>query len=1099
MPLSFGDNINYQGKLPNFRRDSFDTLEEMKNFPPTSLDEGHISRCNEDGKRYKFLSNNPFDEITGYWREIIGNEVSNTEPIDKSNLWFDKSSNDLSYSKVNTDVGYILDAIAKLQEIVARHEYAFTHEMNPGGFTNSARMDMINAAEPENPLTGESEETPPETDTEEEPTQYTEPNVKHICIKAGKYLDMLANKENFVDNELLWCTDKRELYIMSNGKLINIAATSGGGGEPSGDYITPDDLKNLESIGFVSPNGQKYIVKINNDGSLNIYNDKLDIPQEKPNGGQDDGSGWIYTTELFLQKLYINSIYCGGLTSDEHSYNGCSHNFVELSNLTNQDINLNGLSLQYGTEGGEWKVLPLWGIIKAQSTFLIRGAQCSVMDANTTKIKVKSYDIEWYDGGSLIKFDSNKSKFFLTWGTDKAISNPYSNKSGNIKISLGYVDLVGLNKSGAQSVDVVDASEKSPYAFLETGKLFCKYYTMDPVKQATKDLSARDNSKDWYYVDLTKDNIIPSVEAFTPKASFENKNIFFNKSRLNKEKPNCINITLGKKATSPSASRCFNWISVDYYDEFIWYKKKEEGEWKKVESFKSESGVRKYYNRIRSEATDGTPFTVHKVIIKDLDEGTYEYKIGRLGTDGKNPGEYVSDTREFKVISDTTAASFKFVQTSDQQGFNWDEYQVWKKSADYIGTNVSDINFLINTGDLTQNGNRFNEWLDYFEGRESLKNYEEMTTIGNNDLCPSNLYKLGDGGDSSKINSMNMTFFYTYEMDEENPPIFNIESKECYIPSIYSFDYGNTHFICVNSEIPDTTETAVYGLSSGGKIYPEIKKWCETDISKASDKKWKIAYCHEMPFTIITQNVINNFFWEDVENSGIERSGSRINTNVPVDMKYWFSQFCQNNGIRLVLGGHKHTYSCSWPIKENGTGSSVKSMRPIIQVTETDLTTTFESEAELYTESGGDLDGCKYPSKWRDDENYKTMKHLCTFEKVESITAPIYAMCQATGYKHTSNKELPAPKIPWLRYYFPATVKSTSQTNVTATVNAGQKYPFYIIWEVSEGQITGTAKKLNNIFNSSGKFNINTPQSGSPEELGGNGETNGGNDQIIIK
>ena len=84
----------------------------------------------------------------------------------------------------------------------------------------------------------------------------------------------------------------------------------------------------------------------------------------------------------------------GGLASDEHSYNYCSHHFVELSNLTNEDINLNGLSLQYATEGTQWQVLPLWGTIKAQSTFLIRGAQCSVMDANTTKIKVKTYDME---------------------------------------------------------------------------------------------------------------------------------------------------------------------------------------------------------------------------------------------------------------------------------------------------------------------------------------------------------------------------------------------------------------------------------------------------------------------------------------------------------------------------------------------------------------------------------------------------------------------------------------------------------------------------------------------------------------------------------
>ena len=77
---------------------------------------------------------------------------------------------------------------------------------------------------------------------------------------------------------------------------------------------------------------------------------------------------------------------------------------------------------------------------------------------------------------------------------------------------------------------------------------------------------------------------------------------------------------------------------------------------------------------------------------------------------------------------------------------------------------------------------------------------------------------------------------------------------------------------------------------------------------------------------------------------------------------------------------------------------------------------------------------------------FKQHKHLCTFEfKLIISLLPVYAMCQATGYKHTSNKELPAPNIPWLRRYFPATVKVVDQTNITATVNAGQRYPFYII------------------------------------------------------
>ena len=253
-----------------------------------------------------------------------------------------------------------------------------------------------------------------------------------------------------------------------------------------------------------------------------------------------------------------------------------------------------------------------------------------------------------------------------------------------------------------------------------------------------------------------------------------------------------------------------------------------------------------------------------------------------------------------------------------------------------------------------------------------------------------------------------------------------------------------------------------------------------------------------MPFTIITQNLIQEFYWNKTENQSVERAGSRINTNNTAENKYWFSQFCQNHGIRLVLCGHKHTQTCSWPLLENtDAAGKVISMKPIIQVTANDLSTYFGS-SDLYTETEGDLSGYKYPSAWRGNANYEQHKHLCTFEKVDKITAPVYFMSQATGYKHTSNKELPAPGIPWLRKYFPAKIEVVDQKTITATVNSGQRFPFYTEWEITPNRIIGTVKKLNYVFDSKGKYNINIKSSDNPPTaIGGNGETNG-DEQVII-
>lgn len=1043
-----------------------------------------------------------YSSVKQTWDPYTNIVEQDTEPVNTDLIWIDSKEKSIP-QYTNEDLHSINQAIVQIQETLSKYDFAFNSALASGDFTNSARLDMYKSATPEKPADApessrEIELTDPDYPDYPSWADDMLPNLKHLSIKMGTYSNMIANKLNFINGELLWCYDTSQLYIMSKGSLIWINKGGGGSGGGGLDY---DALDKLETIGFISPNGTYYRVKVNNDGKLIVYKKRLDSKQLEPTGGTTDSDGWVYVTYLYLQKLYINSLYCGGITSDEHSYNYCSHNFVELSNLTTEDISLNGLSLQYCNEGTSWEVLPLWGNIKSQSTFLIRGAQCSVINANTTRIKIDTYDLEWVDSnGKLIKFDNNKAKFYLTWGTDPSnVKSQYKkDPSGTIQVSKGYIDFVGFNKENAGAADVVDGSENAPYTYLSSNRLFTKYYAMDPVSQATKALSARNNANDWYFVDLTKD-LVPSVEAFTPRASFENKDIFYNKSRFTSYKPNLINITFGIQATAPNATRCFNWTSIGYYDEYIWYKLKSNSNWIKVESFKNETGVRKYYNRIRMEATDKTAFTTHKVIIKNLSVGIYEYKIGRADKNG-NPSEYISDTLEFTVRNSSSVSSFTFVQTSDQQGFNWDEYEVWKKSAEYIKEHVPDIQFTINTGDLTQNGNRLNEWIDYYNGRKSLDHVEELITVGNNDLCPTYLYELGNGGDSSKINSANVSLFYTFEIDEDNPPVFTLENKEVFINSLYSFNYGNAHFICVNSEISELTESLIYGLTTVKNTYTKIKEWCIRDITKNNSYKWNIAFCHEMPFTIITQNVIQNFYWNNVEYPEIERAGSRLNVNCVAADKYWFSKFCQEYNIRLVLGGHKHTYSESWPIKENFSPTGVPiTMKPIIQVTLDDLQTYFDSSS-LYEETTGSLAGQKFPEKWRTDNNYDQHKHLCTFELVTKITAPKYVMCQATGYKHTSNKELPAPNIPWLKNYFPAKVVVSSQEKITATVNAGQRYPFYIIWDITPTRITGTVKKISYIFNNSGKFNINISSSANPPEaVGGNGEANQGNDLIIIQ
>jgi len=111
-----------------------------------------------------------------------------------------------------------------------------------------------------------------------------------------------------------------------------------------------------------------------------------------------------------------------------------------------------------------------------------------------------------------------------------------------------------------------------------------------------------------------------NIDDYVPKNSKQGKNIFFNKAKL-VEGPNVVNCSFGFNA---HRTRCFNWISKGYYDEFIkiWADGTDEATAEIFESFKEGDGRdgngrnwdNHIYNRIRNVATSGEDYTVHKFI-----------------------------------------------------------------------------------------------------------------------------------------------------------------------------------------------------------------------------------------------------------------------------------------------------------------------------------------------------------------------------------------------------------------------------------------------------------------------------------------------------
>ena len=97
----------------------------------------------------------------------------------------------------------------------------------------------------------------------------------------------------------------------------------------------------------------------------------------------------------------------------------------------------------------------------------------------------------------------------------------------------------------------------------------------------------------------------------------------------------------------------------------------------------------------------------------------------------------------------------------------------------------------------------------------------------------------------------------------------------------YSFDYGNMHFICLDSYETDRSPDGA------------MMTWLEADLA-ANDKEWIIAFWHHPPYSKGTRD-------SDTQ----ERSIELRQNAVPLLERY---------GVDLVLAGHSHSYERSYLI-----------------------------------------------------------------------------------------------------------------------------------------------------------------------------------------
>lgn len=273
---------------------------------------------------------------------------------------------------------------------------------------------------------------------------------------------------------------------------------------------------------------------------------------------------------------------------------------------------------------------------------------------------------------------------------------------------------------------------------------------------------------------------------------------------------------------------------------------------------------------------DNKNMYLHSALLSGLTPGTkYAY---RVGTDGN-----YSDLNSFTTES-SNAVSFKFLVFGDSQSgdTNTPNYTPWHDTIQNAFAANKDAKFIVNMGDLVENGQYYVHWNNWFDAAKGvIDTIPEMSVQGNHETYI-----------TTSSNSIKPVFWMSQFKNPQNGPD-NLKGQ------VYSYDYGNVHFVVLDSQQDEEKTVA-------GDILSSQKSWLEKDLASTT-KQWKIVMFHKTPYynkATRTNELIKSVF-------------------TPVFDKYH---------VDLVFNGHDHGVSRTYPIN-NGVYVQKPSQGTIYYVT----------------------------------------------------------------------------------------------------------------------------------------------------------------------
>ena len=268
--------------------------------------------------------------------------------------------------------------------------------------------------------------------------------------------------------------------------------------------------------------------------------------------------------------------------------------------------------------------------------------------------------------------------------------------------------------------------------------------------------------------------------------------------------------------------------------------------------------------------TENTTATEHEVKITGLQAETrYYYSIGSQTA--------VLQSGDHNYFQTSAVAGkpgkYRFGLLGDCGTNSVIQDDVRARMMDYLGSNYMNAWLLL--GDNAYSFGRDAEYQSNFFNRYKdnlLKTYPLFPSPGNHDY---------DNDNPARQDDHKVPYYDVFTMPTQGEAGGEPSGTE----SFYSFDYGNVHFLSLDSYGREDNSTRLYD-TLGKQV-----QWIKKDLAANKNKDWVVAYWHHPPYS----------------------KGSRESDGDPemTAIRQNFIRILERLGVDLIVCGHSHVYERS--------------------------------------------------------------------------------------------------------------------------------------------------------------------------------------------